>query len=402
MAASRNITASRNPYCWRPTATLPAGAYITGPYIDADKATNFPTDNYLTGLRVPKFLKLGIPQTLLARGRANDNIDHPDPAEEWRAYLCSAIVRHFSYKKFTSPLSTGHATPAYRSIDRDFMQTFMTALPTAASHSEARKESLVQLEHQLTHETFGCFPELFHKVFDANAKLACDVSTAMLNLDVIGSDFETPRAVISQHLHRLKTEWINLSEPIDVVSGNDEVYKTYIESQSRRQEIIARLVDYHYVLADPTPEMCEKARTRARVLDEGWISVQGSGTFAVAVANNDLPQQHRDFSIDESSAHHGVRSQQRRQQQDFRIHEDPPVTVFGVDPGEVRGALRGMMMRPVSPDVPYGQENRDPTRRRGERVGGWRAEAWEGEMEGRREEGARIGSRGLGYLGERR
>ncbi len=353
------MAATRSPYFWSPTTSLPDGAYITGPYIDADRATNFPTDNYLTGLRAPKFRNLGIPQLLLDRGRANDNTDHPDPAEEWRAYLCSAIVRHFSYKKFTSPLSKGHATPSYRMTDKNFMQTFMDAMPTARSHSDARKQSLVQLEHQLTHETFGCFPELFHKVFDSNAELAREITNAMLNLDPIGEDFTTPQTLISQHLHRLKTEWIDLTEPIDVVSGNDNIYTTYIESQARRREIMDRLNDYNAVLANPTPEMHARARTRARVFDAAASLNQGDPDVAA-----------------ESSNDHGA----LLQRQNFHIYEDPAVTVFGIDPSEVRGALLNLMLRPASPDLPQGQENEPP--RREERV--VRASTPQGETESER------------------
>lgn len=390
------MAATRTPYLWSPTTTLPDGAYITGPYIDADRATNFPTDNYLTGLRAPKFRNLGIPQTLLDRGRANDNINHPDPADEWRAYLCSAIVRHFSYRKFTGPLSTGHATPAYRKAARDFMQTFMEAVPIARSHSDAQKQSLVQLERQLTHETFGCFPQLFHKVFDSNAQLACEVTNAMLTLDVIGDDFATPLALISQHLHRLKTEWIDLTEPIDVVSAHDNIYTTYIESQARRREMRERLSDYNTLLANPTPEMYAKARTRARVFDEGVLPEQGSATVA-AESPNDLPQ-HQEFHIPESSGNAALPQQQ--QQQDFRIHEDPVVTVFGRDPSEVRGALQNLVMRPVSPDPPYGQENEPPTMMTRERE--VRAETPQGEreMESGRVDGVSMLSMGLRFMGE--
>ena len=373
------MPATRNPYLWSPTTTLPDGAYITGPYIDADRATNFPTDNYLKGLRAPKFRNLGIPQTLLDRGRANDNIDHPDPAEEWRAYLCSAIVRHFSYKKFTGPLSMGHATLSYRSTDRDFMQTFMDAVPAARNHSDAQKQSLVQLEHQLTHETFGCFPELFHKVFDSNAQLACEVTNAILNLDVIGEDFTTPRALISQHLHRLKTEWIDLTEPIDVVSGDDNIYTTYIESQARRREIMERLIDYNALLADPTPEMYARARTRARVFDTGAFPDQDNPTVAA-----------------DSSRDHGALPQH----QDFRIHEDPVVTVFGTDPSEVRGALQNLMLRPVSPDPPQGQENAPPRTR--ERVVRASTSQGERETERRGTDGVSMFSRGFQFTREYR
>ena len=370
---------TRTLYFWSPTTTLPDGAYITGPYIDADRATNFPTDTYLAGLRAPKFRNLGIPQFLLDRGRANDNIDHPDPAEEWRAYLCSAIVRHFSYKKFTGPLSKDHATPSYRKTDRNLMQTFMDAVPTARSHSEAQKQSLVQLEHQLTHETFGCFPQLFQKVFDSNAELAQETTNAMLNLDPIGEDFTTPRALISQHLHRLKTEWIDLTEPIDVVSGNDNVYKTYIESQARRREIMDRLNDYNAILADPTPEMHARARTRARVFDTAASIDQGDPTVAA-----------------ESSSGHGA----LLQHQNFHIYEDPRDTVFGDDTSETRGALLNLMMRPISPDLPRGQEN-EPPRREERNV---RASTSQGERERERRhvDGADMFTEGFQFTREYR
>ncbi len=393
------MAATRNPYLWSPTTTLPDGAYITGPYIDADRATNFPTDNYLTGLRAPKFRNLGIPQTLLDRGRANDNIDHPDPAEEWRAYLCSAIVRHFSYKKFTGPLSMGHATPSYRRTDRDFMQTFMDAVPAARNHSDAQKQRLVQLEHQLTHETFGCFPELFHKVFDSNTQLACEATNAMLNLDVIGEDFTTPRALISQHLHCLKTEWIDLTEPIDVVSGNDNIYTTYIESQARRREVMERLIDFNALLADPTPEMHARARTRARVFDTGVFLNQDNPTVAAGLSSdNGALLQHHDNPTGAagSSSGHGTLPQH----QDFRIHEDPVVTVFGTDPAEVRGALQNLMLRPVSPGPLYGQENEPPTTREVS----VRASTPQGEREteGRGMDGVSMFSRGFQFTREYR
>ena len=373
------MAASRNPYLWSPTTTLPDGAYITGPYIDADIATNFPTNYYLTGLRAPKFRRLGIPQTLLARGRANDNIDHPDPAEEWRAYLCSAIVRHFSYKKFTGPLSMGHATPSYRRTDRDFMQTFMDALPAAGNHTDTHKQKLVQLERQLTHETFGCFPELFHKVFDFNAQLAREVTYAMLNLDVIGEDFTTPRALISQHLHRLKTEWIDLTEPIDVVSANDNIYNTYIESQARRREIMNRLIDYNALLAHPTPEMHAMARTRARVFDTEAFPSQDSPTVAAGSPSDDGTLPHP---------------------QDFRIYEDPVVTLFGNDPSEVREAIQNWVLGPVRPDPPYGQENEPPTTREVS----VRASTPQGEREteGRGMDGVIMFSRGFRFTREYR
>ena len=265
------------------------------------------------------------------------------------------------------------------------MKAFMKALPTASRHSDAHKQSLVQLEIQLTHETFGCWPELFHRVFHANAQLAREVSTAMVNLDVIGSDFDTPRALITQNLHRLTTEWIDLSEPIDVVSGTDSIYTKYIESQARRREIMERLLDYKYLLANPTPEMYAKARTRARVFDEGGIAEQGSATVA-AELSNDLPQQDQEFHVYESNDHHGARSQQ--QHPDFRIHEDPVVTAFGVDPSEVEGALQNLMLRPVSPDVPFGQENEDPmTGMLGEREASAETVQGDGEVEGRGEGG---------------
>ena len=393
------MAATRNPYFWSPTTTLLDGAYITGPYIDADRATNFPTNDYLTGLRAPKFRNLEIPQTLLDRGRANDNIDHPDPAEEWRVYLCSAIVRHFSYKKFTGPLSMGRATPSYRRTDRDFMQTFMDALPSARSHSNAQKQSLVQLEHQLTHETFGCFPELFHKVFDSNAQLACEVSNAMVNLDVIGEDFTAPRALISQQLYRLKTEWIDLTEPIDVVSGNDNIYTTYIESQARRREIMERLIDYNALLANPTPEMLARARTRARVFDSGALPNQDDPTVADELTSDHgaLPQHqdHPTVAAGSSSGHGAL-----PQHQDFRIHEDPVVTVFGVDPIEVRGALQNLMLRPVSPDPPQGQENEPPRTR--ERVGRASTPQGERERERRGRDGVSMFSRGFQFTREYR
>ena len=373
------MAATRNPYLWSPTTTLPDGAYITGPYIDADRATNFPTDDYLTGLRAPKFRHLGIPQTLLERGRANDNIDHADPAEEWRAYLCSAIVRHFSYKKFTGPLNMGHATPSYRRTDRDFMQAFMDAVPAARNHSDAQKQKLVQLEHQLTHETFGCFPELFHKVFDSNAQLANESTNAMVKLDVIGGDFTTPRALISQHLHRLKTEWIDLTEPIDVVSGTDNIYTTYIESQARRREIMERLIDYNALLADPTPEMHTRARTRARVFHTGAFPNQDNPTVAAG-----------------SSSGHGALPQH----QEFRIYEDPVATLFGNDPSEVRGAIQNLVLGPISPDPLYGQENEPPTTREVS----VRASTPQGEREteGRGMDGVGMFSRGFRFTREYR
>lgn len=373
------MAVTRNPYLWSPTATLPDGAYITGPYIDAGRATNLPTDNYLTGLRAPKFRNLGIPQTLLDRGRANDNIDHPDPAEEWRAYLCSAIVRHFSYKKFTGPLSMGHATPSYRRTDRDFMQTFMDAVPAAGNHTDAHKPKLVQLEQLLTHETFGCFPELFHKVFDSNSQLAREVTHAMLNLDVVGEDFTTPRALISQNIHRLTTEWIDLTEPIDVVSADDDIYKTYIESQARRIEIMKRLIDYNALLANPSPEMHARARTRARVFDTEAFPSQDSPNVAAG-----------------SPSDHGTLPQQ----QDFQIYEDPVVTLFGNDPAKVRGALQNLVMGPVLPETPYGQEIEPPrTRERSVRASTPQGER---ETEGRGTDGVSMLSRGFQYTREYR
>ena len=374
------MAVTRNPYTWSPTTTLPDGAYITGPYIDADRATNFPTDNYLTGLRAPKFRNLGIPQTLLHRGRANDNIDHPNPVEEWRAYICSAIVRHFSYKKFTAPLSMGHATPSYRRTDRDFMQTFLDALPSAGNHTDAHKQKLVHLERQLTHETFGCFPELFHKVFDSNAQLAREVTNAMVNLDVVGEDFTTPRALISQHLHRLTTEWIDLTEPIDVVSAHDNIYKTYIEFQARRRDIMTRLIDYNALLADPNPEMHARARTRARVFDSGAFPNQDNTTAASGSPTNG----------------HGTLPQN----QDFQIYEDPVVSLFGNDPAEVRGALQNLVLGPVAPELPYGQEN-EPWGARERSVPAPTSQG-EREMEGRRNEGGSMFSRGFRFTREYR
>ena len=158
-----------------------------------------------------------------------------------------------------------------------------------------------------------------------------------------------------------------------------------------------RLNDYKHLLADPTPEMHAKARTRARVFDEGVLPEQGSATVVAAESLNDLPQ-HQEFRIQESSDHHATHSQQQ-QQQDFRIHEDPVVTVFGIDPSEVRGALQSLVMRPVSPDMPYGQENEPPMTMMGEREVSAETVQGEGEMEGRGREGGRMFSMGLGFMG---
>ena len=76
------------------------------------------------------------------------------------------------------------------------------------------------------------------------------------------------------------------------------------------------------------------------------------------------------------------------------------VTLFGNDPAEVRGALQNLVLGPVLPDLPYGQEN-EPW---GARERSVRAPTPQGEREtgGRRADGVSMFSRGFRFTREYR
>ena len=75
-----------NTYHFFPTTTLPAGA-ITGPFIDATRATKFPTMNYIQSINIPKFAELYIVEGFkLLSNTANHNVPRM-PNDEWRYYF---------------------------------------------------------------------------------------------------------------------------------------------------------------------------------------------------------------------------------------------------------------------------------------------------------------------------
>ena len=118
----------------------------------------------------------------------------------------------------------------------EFMAGFMDAVKVVSGgwmQTEEQKARLVDLERNLKHETFRCYPQLFDLTFQANQKLMLEIEGEYSG----EGDLDDPRytrGFVEGLLERLRREWIVVDDVVDVLRADDERYAVYKKWEQRR------------------------------------------------------------------------------------------------------------------------------------------------------------------------
>ncbi|KAL2040891.1 hypothetical protein N7G274_006349 [Stereocaulon virgatum] len=230
-------------YEFIPTKSLPAGASISGPFIDAGQFTSFPTMNYLKGIRVPRFARLYIVEEFKHLSNTANHHVPRTPADEWGYYLRCSILKHFSYNKYCTPLKAGPHRMEQRAAYSKFMSDFLDAVSSTNGRrieTDERKAELVHLEQDLTQKTFHCYPVLFHQTFQANETLLQGLEdTATDNVEP--GNAPNTRAFVEGLRDKLWREWIDVGDPLDISNGLDEIYDKYGDLEKRYHDLLQHM-----------------------------------------------------------------------------------------------------------------------------------------------------------------
>lgn len=106
---------------------------------------------------------------------------------------------------------------------------------------QQRYRHLVPLERDLTHETFALWPELFDRSMSANDSLLRDISSRTYSLHHVVSRHDDPGRFLQGEQDRLRRQWIDLSDAVDVLDGRCERYTTETELRTQLDELRDKL-----------------------------------------------------------------------------------------------------------------------------------------------------------------
>ena len=134
-----------------------------------------------------------------------------------------------------------------------FMSEFLDAVSSTNGRrrieTDERKAELVHLEQDLAQRTFHCYPVLFHLTFQANETLAQGVEDAATGNVGPGNGPNT-LTFLDGLRDKLWREWIDVSDPLDISNGLDEIYDQYSDLDKRYHDLLQYLESRIHALLD--------------------------------------------------------------------------------------------------------------------------------------------------------
>ncbi|KAK4694450.1 hypothetical protein P7C71_g3133, partial [Lecanoromycetidae sp. Uapishka_2] len=150
-------------------------------------------------------------------GHAVNLIVYNSDANQWQRFLFAARARHLSYHKEFAQSDHSADRLEYKRLYDNTMLAIDHALSHQHRTSIEEQNRLIEMERNLTHETFTRFPVLWDMCFDANSELLEEICRRFDLLYRVPD----PKSFLMQHWRRMEREWIVLDDAVDVLSGDD-------------------------------------------------------------------------------------------------------------------------------------------------------------------------------------
>lgn len=224
-----------------PPAHFTAGNSF-GPYVFNGITTNRPHPQFLDSISDPILLKLKVPYYLHTNHNSTHNLPYNNTTvDTFRFYLCASLARHYSYKKaYLKPVLTNPKLD-YRKMYYYFQIHFTTALESlinGKTPTPRQQDDLVNLDRDLTHETFALQPDLFDRSFQTNFSL---LQTLSLEAPSLLARRSHPLVFLTSLIEFLEENWIDLADAEDILDPRPRHSRIWSELERQRRQLVMQL-----------------------------------------------------------------------------------------------------------------------------------------------------------------
>lgn len=133
----------------------------------------------------------------------------------------------------------------YESLYDSTMLAIDHALGNKQPTDIEEQSRLIEMERDLTHETFARFPILWQMCFNTKYELFQEAHESLRLLHRVTD----PGTHLLQFWKRIKKEWIVLDEPVDILSGDDPAYMSWEVLEHRKLRVLKEIQSFAELFA---------------------------------------------------------------------------------------------------------------------------------------------------------